>query len=87
MKQLFYLYEHPDEQLKKPVFSYRDYVISLGEYRGTEGYQLSKRYWEDKFSKIPSGPQLPVKEAANFLLLTSMSSMKECWKIGELLRR
>lgn len=68
MKQLFYLYEHPDEQLKKPVFSYRDYIISLREYRSTEGYQLSKQYWEDKFSKMPSGPQLPVIDGSEHLV-------------------
>jgi len=61
MKQLFYLYQHPAEDPKKPGMLFRDYVLWLKEYQNTQGYKNSIIYWKNKFGDIAPGPQLPMK--------------------------
>ncbi|AOY76255.1 Phenyloxazoline synthase MbtB [Clostridium formicaceticum] len=63
LKQLFYFYENSAEEPKKVDISFRDYVLSLQNYKKTEDHQRSIEYWEHKFKEIPPGPQLPMKNS------------------------
>lgn len=65
LKQLYRLYEDPDQELERSKMLFRDYLSSLQEYKTTEGYQKSIQYWENKFAGIPPGPQLPMNTHGN----------------------
>ena len=59
LRDLFYFYNSFDKQLPKLEFSYCDYLYSLQKYETTREYQLSIKYWREKFLSMPSGPALP----------------------------
>lgn len=64
LTQLLHTYEHIGTDLKKAGISYRDYVLALHRYRKSENYQRSLSYWIQKFTGVPSGPQLPTAVAS-----------------------
>ncbi|ASA19514.1 beta-ketoacyl synthase N-terminal-like domain-containing protein [Paenibacillus donghaensis] len=70
LSQLLRMYEHVENDMESAGMSFRDYVLALQRYRKSETYRISLNYWMQKFTGIPSGPQLPTslipKERAAF---------------------
>ncbi|MGL4201436.1 MAG: condensation domain-containing protein, partial [Enterobacter roggenkampii] len=60
INQLIEEYDNPEAFIDRPGLSFRDYVLSLEGYQKTSGYTDSLHYWQEKFSVIPSGPNLPL---------------------------
>ena len=84
LNQLFYYYDNPFEEPKKVGALFRDYVLSLQKYQGTEGYQTSIQYWENKFMNIPPGPQLPMingKERTFSFEHTQLKGVLSNWEV------
>lgn len=48
-------------KIRKPEFTFRDYVIALEEMQGSELYQRDKAFWNAKVEEFPSAPALPLK--------------------------
>ncbi len=77
--QMARLYSNPDENIKVPEPSFRDYILSLHRYKKTSGYQKDLKYWEKKFDTLPSAPLLPLNTKQ-----TSQPRLRVIW-IGGIL--
>ncbi len=53
------LYENPAVQPPSPGASFRDCVLALEAFKRGEQAKVLRRYWEDKFKQMPSGPRIP----------------------------
>lgn len=61
LKELSHYYENPTTPLPKIKFTFRDYQMALLEETKKERYQRDKKYWLEKVSWIPLGPEIPLK--------------------------
>nr|BAP05590.1 CalB [uncultured Candidatus Entotheonella sp.] len=57
--QLFDFYRDPQMQARPPAYTFRDYIMALEAHKQSPDYGESLDYWKQKFSHMPSGPELP----------------------------
>ena len=60
-RELMKLYLEPELELPELAFTFRDYMITLGELKDSHIYREDKTYWLDKLEGFPSAPALPLK--------------------------
>ncbi len=41
-------------------FNFRDYVLSMQEFKNSPSYQTDRQYWQKKLEEFPLAPQLPL---------------------------
>jgi amino acid adenylation domain-containing protein/FkbM family methyltransferase len=59
--ELFELYRNPQTRLPPVSLTFRDYVVAEQAWQLTGWHQESLRYWRERLSEFPSGPQLPLR--------------------------
>jgi len=58
--ELFQLYRDPDAVLPALGIGFRDYVLAEEQWRRTEWYADSLRYWRERLPDFPPAPDLPL---------------------------
>ncbi|UII31864.1 amino acid adenylation domain-containing protein [Fulvivirga ulvae] len=56
-----YLYANPKAEPARVDISFRDYMMSEGNFRKGPLYLKSKEYWKARITDLPMAPELPVK--------------------------
>ncbi|MEM7715740.1 MAG: amino acid adenylation domain-containing protein, partial [Cyanobacteria bacterium P01_A01_bin.68] len=65
--ELVMLIQQPDiQKLNKYLppleISFRDYVLAEKEFRNSDKYQQSLKYWQNRLPTLPTSPQLPLQK-------------------------
>ncbi|MDN3379169.1 MULTISPECIES: SDR family NAD(P)-dependent oxidoreductase [unclassified Pseudoalteromonas] len=79
LEQWMSLYLQPEQCIKRPAFSFRDYVITLEAKKDSHEYQIAKDYWNNKFAAFCGGPELPKPSIANEDCHVRLSHELNCW--------
>ncbi|WP_429378152.1 amino acid adenylation domain-containing protein [Pseudomonas frederiksbergensis] len=61
MQELGRYYQTPEVQASPLSVTFRDYVLAMKEYEGSDHYQHSLEYWRKRLESLPEAPQLPVR--------------------------
>lgn len=59
-KEILEYYYQPQLELPEIRFSFRDYLLSYQEFKGSPTYETSKKYWQRKLEDFPPAPVLPL---------------------------
>jgi amino acid adenylation domain-containing protein len=59
----FRLASDPGASLPPIEFSFRDYVLTLGERHGSESYRRAEKYWLRRIDTLPGPPKLPLAQS------------------------
>jgi len=54
------LYHQPSSSLPALTLSFRDYVLAERKIRETDRYQRAATYWQERLSRLPAAPELPL---------------------------
>ncbi|OAD20543.1 Condensation domain protein, partial [Candidatus Thiomargarita nelsonii] len=54
------LYHQPSPSLPALTLSFRDYVLAERKIRETDRYQRAATYWQERLSRLPAAPELPL---------------------------
>ncbi len=60
IQELSKVYDNQERPLAPLDLNYRDYVLALREFKDSEIYNRSKKYWEKRLPEFPTAPELPL---------------------------
>jgi amino acid adenylation domain-containing protein len=84
IRDLHEYYLNPEAKLPPLSLSFRDYVLAQQKINGTDQYQASLDYWQNRINDLPPAPALPIAKSPNriknhrFIRLKSRLD-KEVW--------
>jgi nonribosomal peptide synthetase protein BlmIV len=58
--ELMALYADPAAELRPLGLTFRDFLATTGELRGSDAYRRAWRYWQSRLADIPPAPVLPL---------------------------
>jgi amino acid adenylation domain-containing protein len=61
------------QNLPELNFSFRDYVMGLEDIKSSEDYTVAAKYWQDRLSTLPLGPEIPTKVSPDTIVDLSYS--------------
>lgn len=59
MRQWGSLYAQPGQAQEALTLSFRDYVLAMKAFEGSQRYKQDLAYWLERLSQLPGGPRLP----------------------------
>jgi acyl transferase domain-containing protein/aryl carrier-like protein len=60
MQEVMEFYHNPENQPEPLEITFRDYVLSEKEFRGSELYKKSREYWLTRLDTLPPAPDFPI---------------------------
>jgi polyketide synthase PksN len=59
IRQWDWMYAHPQQEPAALELSFRDYVLAMKAFEGSQRYRQDLAYWLQRLADLPGGPQFP----------------------------